>query len=225
MSTLPGGAANASNNDDLLLKRVDHLVYATPDLEASVADLENRLGVRAIPGGQHPGRGTRNALLALREYSYLEIVGPDPSQAWEVGPRWFEVDDIAGPRLITWAANATKLEDVVAHAARHGLRLGAVTAGSRVRSDGVTLSWKFTDPCTRVAGGLLPFFIDWGSSPHPATTAPRGLQLVSLCGEHPEPARVEEALSGVGINLRVGYGLQPALVAVLKTSKGMVELR
>src|SRR5262245_49630450 len=134
------------SNDDDLLKRVDHLVYATPDLEASVNDLENRLGVRAAVGGQHPGRGTRNALLGIGGHSYLEIVGPDPSQPRQDSPLWFGIDTMTSPRLISWAANATDLDEVIAHAARNGLHLGAVTAGRRMRSDGVILSWEFTEP-------------------------------------------------------------------------------
>jgi hypothetical protein len=41
--------------------RLDHLVYAVPDLDAGVVDLRARLGVRAAPGGPHraAARATR----------------------------------------------------------------------------------------------------------------------------------------------------------------------
>jgi hypothetical protein len=216
---------HGQNEDGLLLNRVDHLAYATPDLEATISDLEKRLGVRPVAGGQHPGRGTRNALLRLGARSYLEIVGPDLSQAREAAPHWFGIDVLSFPRLMTWAANATALDDVIAQAARNGLRLGAVTFGRRMRADGVMLSWEFTDPVTIVADGLVPFFIDWGHSPHPAKSAPDGVQLMSLRGEHPEPDKVAGALSRLGISMSVDYGRESCLIATLKTSEGLVDLQ
>ena len=54
------------------------------------------LDVVAVPGGQHPGRGTRNALVRLGPRSYLEIVGPDAAQPPPDGPRWFGIDELDG---------------------------------------------------------------------------------------------------------------------------------
>ena len=217
---------NASSEvADRLLARVDHLVYATTDLEGSVAEIERRIGVRATSGGQHPGRGTRNALISLSGSSYLEIVGPDPEQPATGVPRWFGIDTAATPRLFTWAAKAGALRDLVDTAARYGIRLGPVVAGNRKRSDGGILRWEFTDPATVVGDGLVPFFIDWRDSPHPAASAPGGPVMVSLRGQHAEPAVIERQLAAVGIDLPVEHGPRPTLIATLKTATGIVELR
>jgi hypothetical protein len=208
-----------------VLKRIDHLVYSTNDLEESVADLEARLGVRPALGGQHPGRGTHNALLALSDRSYLEVIGPDSTQADPVGPRWFQIDSLDAPRLVTWAVKETKLNKIRAKAKACGICLGPVVAGTRQISDGSYLRWRFTDPAAVVADGVVPFFIDWGNSPHPAASAPPGPALESLRAEHPEPAVVMRALSAVGINLPVESGPRPALIATLRTEGGLAELR
>jgi dipeptidyl aminopeptidase/acylaminoacyl peptidase len=55
----------AQKKSDELVSRVDHLVYITPDLNRGIEEIEKLLGVRATPGGQHIGYGTRNALIAL----------------------------------------------------------------------------------------------------------------------------------------------------------------
>ena len=205
--------------------RVDHLVYAVPDLDAAVADLERRLGVRATPGGQHPGRGTRNALIALDSDSYLEILAPDPAQPAPAGGRWFGVDPATPARLAGWAAKGADLQRVVASAAARGVPLGPVVAGSRQRPDGVTLRWTLTDPGVASGVTLLPFFIDWADSPHPAATAARGPVLESLRAEHPRPDRAREPLAALGIDLAVTAGPRPALIATLRTVSGVVELR
>ena len=56
-------AASAQRGGGEVLARVDHLVYATPDIGGAVETIEGLLGVRATAGGQHPGLGTRNALV------------------------------------------------------------------------------------------------------------------------------------------------------------------
>lgn len=202
---------------------VDHLVYAAPDVDAAVDALERLTGVRASPGGPHPGRGTRNALLALGPASYLEVVGPDAAQPAPDAPRWFAVDALDAPRLVTWAARVPDLERAAEAARAAGL--GAIAAGARVRPDGVRLAWRFTDPRAVVAGGVVPFLIDWGTSPHPAASAAAGVSLVSLRGEHPEAAHVASLLARLGLPLPVDPGAAPALVATLDTPRGRVTLR
>src|SRR6476620_8681534 len=96
-----------------LLGAIDHLVYATPDLSAGVERIEALLGVRATPGGQHPGEGTRNALIALGPTSYLEILAPDPEQPKPDRSRRFGIDTLSGPRLVTWAAKGRNLTQTV----------------------------------------------------------------------------------------------------------------
>ncbi len=221
LSAVSTGAAQDSSR---ILSRVDHLVYATPDLDRTVADLERLLGVRATPGGQHPGRGTRNALIALGADSYLEIIGPDPEQppanlrSW-----WF--NDLNEPRLVTWAAKGTELERLRDSAVSHGLAMTEVSAGSRKRPDGVLLSWRTASPSGPAAGGIVPFFIDWGDSPHPAHSSARGVTLVGLRAEHPDAGQVREMLGRLGLDLPITPGARPVLIATLMGPRGRVELR
>ena len=135
----------AQRGSDTVLAQVDHLVYATPDLDLGVNTIERMIGVRATAGGQHPGLGTRNALIALGPSTYLEIIGPDPDQPKPAGPRRFGIDDLAEPRIVGWVAKGTQLEQVVVKARGGGVALGAVIPGSRKRPDGVVLSWQYTD--------------------------------------------------------------------------------
>lgn len=210
---------------DSVLSAVDHLVYATPDLRVGIDRIEKLLGVRASPGGQHPGRGTRNALLSLGAGSYLEIIGPDPDQPAPAQPRPFGIDDLREPRLVTWAAKAKGFEQLARNARRAGVQLGEVIAGSRQRTDGVLLSWRYTDPRTVVEDGVVPFFIDWGTTPHPSVTAAPGASLVTLRAEHPDAQRVQRALSQLGIDLVVQRGPRAALIAVVSSPRGRIELR
>jgi len=208
-----------------MLSRVDHLVYATPDLQSGVAEIARRLGIQATPGGQHPGFGTRNALLSLGEKRYLEIIGPDVDERRLPKPELFGIGQLADPKLVTWAANSTQLERLSDRDLGGGIRLGTRSAGSRQTPQGARLSWQFTDPLTVIAHGIVPFFIDWGNTPHPSGTAAQGAQLLDLRAEHPDPERVQGLLDRLGINLLVSRGPRAALVALILCPNGQVELR
>ena len=203
---------------------LDHLVYGqgARSRRAAIAELAGRLAVRPAYGGRHPGRGTRNALVALSEISYLEIVAPDPEQPEFTGTRWLGVGD-PSPRLVTWAVKCDRIGAAVADAARADVHLGAVRSGSRRTGDGDELRWRLTDPEPLVDGGIVPFLIDWGTSRHPAATAPHGPTLLSLRAEHPDASRVAHALDVLGAPLPVAVAPRAALIATLQTPRAMIE--
>ena len=219
------GIGSKPKAPDELLANIDHLVYATPDLTAAIEQFAKQLGVRATPGGQHLGRGTRNALIALGPASYLEIIGPDLQQPKPASPRPFGIDDLKAPKLVAWAAKGKGLEHWVVEAGRRGVKLGEVLSGSRQRPDGMVLSWRFTDPRRVLADGIVPFFIDWGKTPHPSSSASGGAKLVSLRAEHPDSERVQKMLEALGLDLAVQPGPSPALIATVSCPLGLVELR
>ena len=214
----------AQDTSSSLLSQVDHLIYATPDLDSTVDELERSLGVRAAPGGEQPGRGTRNALISLGANAYLEIVGPDPKQPQPSRPPWW-LQGLTKPRIVAWAARGTDLDSLRANAVKSGVPLGEVMSGNRQRPDGVILSWRMTSPRNPVADGVVPFFIDWGESDHPSRTSPHGVQLVALRAEHPDDRRVQDMLRRLNIDLPVTHGASPGIIASLEGPLGRVELR
>lgn len=203
---------------------MDHLIYAGPDLDLAVARVQELLGVQAVPGGQHPGVGTRNALVSFGGKRYLEIIAPDPEQPEPSGPRWFGIDHLEEPRLVTWCARADDLDDLVGRAARAGVELGAVTSGGRRRPDGSELRWRVTDPTTPRAGGVIPFFIDWLDSPHPGEGTGQGVSVLELRARHPDAAAVERRFEALGLTVPVDRGEAPGLTASIQTAEGVVEL-
>jgi hypothetical protein len=205
--------------------RIDHLVWATPDLDEGIREIERLTGVRASPGGKHPSWATHNALLALGPGIYLEILAPDPTVPPPARERPFGLDRLERPRLVTWAAHEPDLEGRIAALAQAGIDLGEILSGGRARPDGVALHWRLTSPRAMLEAGVVPFLIDWGTSPHPSATAAPGLTLVALAIEHPEPEKLRRVLAPFAIDLPVHRAAVPALVATLDSPRGRVELR
>ncbi len=204
---------------------LDHIVYAVPDLDHAVAELERATGVRAAAGGSHPGFGTRNALLGLGERRYLEVIGPDPAQQPSGGPLPFGIEAISSPRIATWAAWAGDLESRVEEARQRGYDPGAVLELEREAPDGTRYHWRLTFSVETEGDGLVPFLIDWGASAHPTDSAPTGCRLAHFHGEHPRPEPIRNQLAALGVELEVRSGQSPALIAELNTPNGRVSLR
>lgn len=204
---------------------LDHLVYAVPDLDSAVQDLDAALGIRPSPGGRHVGRGTRNALLSLGEGAYLEIIGPDIEGPPPAGPRPFGIDRLEQPLLVTWAAKAPDIDARVAAARAAGYDPGPVRSMSRETPDGVVLSWRLTSGANTVYPSPVPFLIDWGKTPHPSRTATPGAALLEFHGASPDPQGIEAALRALEVSLSISPADRPALIATLRGPEGSITLR
>lgn len=207
-----------------ILKIVDHLVLAVPDLHQGIAHIHQLTGVKPKIGGQHMGRGTWNALLALGHNVYLELIAPDPQQPAPPKGYWMGVNQFKGAKLIHWAAKVHPIAEVIQRAQNHQLPIGQLSAGSRTRMNGQVLSWMLTEPVREEDGGLLPFLIDWEDSDHPAESLPQKCKLAHLEGRHPHPERINEQLAVLDIEMDISLGNRPQILASIETPKGVVSI-
>src|SRR5271168_2777685 len=118
----------------------DHILLGTSDLEAGIRWIEERTGVRAKFGGAHPGRGTRNALLSLGRFHYLEIIAPDPAQVDLPDERGLV--QLSSPRMIQWAIRTEDIAAAKRVAEAAGVKTVGPQPGSRQLPDGKMLQWQ-----------------------------------------------------------------------------------
>jgi hypothetical protein len=202
---------------------LDHLVLATPDLAATSAAVAAAVGVTPSTGGRHVGVGTANTLLSFGDGSYLEIIGPDPAQADVTAPRPFDIDALVEARLIAFAARVDGIDAMIEQARAAGYDPGDARAMQRATPEGRLLAWRLTSP-PGWAGGAVPFLIDWGSTPHPASTAAGGATLAGFNVGHPDQGRVGAALDAIGLDVAVTTTEAPTLRAVLTGPAGSMLL-
>jgi hypothetical protein len=201
---------------------LDHLIWATPDLERGRARWAELTGTAAAPGGAHPGRGTRNALVPLQSGCYLEILAPDPAQEL-AGTAGAELAGLAGERLWTFCCRGQDLDVLATRARALGLSVDGPQPCERLRPDGVRLQWKLLYLTNHRFSRLLPFFIDWQNSPHPsAASKGERFSLTRLAVSHPD-AELQQLYAQLDIPVTVSIG-PPALRAELEVAARTLTL-
>ena len=215
--------------------RVDHLVFGVPgSLSDAMAAFEELTGVTPSIGGSHPSLGTHNAVVALGDGAYFEILCRDPEQPTPAR-LWMGMESLADsdePRVLTWATDrAGQMEATVASARHAGYDPGDVSDFERQKPSGDTLRWSlayrhYTRQQMGAGSGAVPFVIDWKGSASPAVTAPAGCELVGLRAEATDVDTVAKALLALGIqprDLQLRPGPTDRLVATLRTPRGLIE--
>ncbi|HTX62353.1 MAG TPA: VOC family protein [Acidimicrobiales bacterium] len=200
---------------------VDHLLYGTPDLELGIGEIERLTGIRPRYGGQHLGLGTHNALLSLGDRTYLEVIAPDPSQSRVEAAPPYGIGSLVAPALRAWAAAPDDIEVAVRMAREVGIDYGDVSAHSRKAPGGGDVRWRMATRSIRDdALAIVPFLIDWGSTPHPSEGAPAGVRLVEFRVLVTEPDDYLRQLRAIGAEVPVSVAEEPGLVAVVVGPSG-----
>ena len=205
---------------------VDHLLLGTRDLDAGIEWVAKKFGVRAAVGGSHPGRGSRNALIAFRQRRYLEIIAPDPTQPPENLTR--NLRTLEEPRLIAWASASTDLSALAKRLQERGQRVTGPLDGARIRPDGGKLAWRtlsLEEAFEQAGADPIPFFIQWSpESSHPSQDSPQGCDVIGFAIEHPKADAVRALLAQAGIDADVRQAKSCRLIATLDTPNGRVVL-
>lgn len=230
---------------------LDHILLGASDLDEGIAWMEQRCGVRAVHGGVHPGRGTRNALLSLGSEGarrYLEIIAPDsvqtkPNQSQRKSARTQgennstqqlagpisadELSKLKEPKLLRWVVHTSDIDAIAKTATLAGMTFNGPRDGSRARPDGKTVRWK-TLMLENDFGRLLPFFIEWDpQSIHPSQDSPKGCRLERFVVRPSvnQAHVVADAFAKLDLNVMFEPAEAPGLRAQISSPKGEFELR
>ncbi len=173
-----------------MLRNIDHVVIVVPDLASAMADF-GRAGFAVTPGGEHADGMTHNALIALADGSYIELIAfksphVSPEHQWAA---WHA----RGSGLVAFALLSDDLVEDTANWRERGLPFAGPRDGGRQRPDGQTLAWRTAN--FAVPGGQttpLPFVIQ--------DMTPRELRVpLESAAHHRLPVR---RLAGVTIAVR-----------------------
>jgi hypothetical protein len=169
---------------------LSQVILGVRDLQAA-ADAVASQGFTVVDGGAHPGLGTANRIVPLGD-AYLELLGVVDHAA--ASSNWFGralIGAIAdGDRLVRWSL---RTDDIDAAAGRLGL---VAERRSRIRPDGVRLTWRAAGIALSLQQPWLPFFMQWddpadypGATPVRHPNGATGVAWLELTPEEPETLR------------------------------------
>jgi hypothetical protein len=175
--------------------RIDHVIYATGDLDSAAERVHVELGLTAVAGGRHVGLGTHNRIVKLGG-GYIELLAVadrDEAAGSDLG-RAVQARIERGDGLMGWAVT---VDDVAPLADRLGIGVtGIARQGLSAQLAG--LAESMAEPC-------LPFFIerDRGMQHPTAEGDAGGITWIEVAGDR---TRIEHWLSGADLPVRVVDG-------------------
>ncbi|NRB53376.1 MAG: VOC family protein [Saprospiraceae bacterium] len=206
-------------------RKIDHIVYAVPDLDQAIHDFQLKTGITPVFGGYHKNQGTKNALVNIGDGVYLELITIDHDNAAISSPRWMGVDLITEAQVTRWSLKSDQLEPDSDALKAFDEQMGVIEGGQRKTANGDLLSWMMILPLAEPAVEIAPFVTSWGAdSIHPTQNLPEVYPLLDILFYHPDP----DSLSTLWRQLGLSYPIHPAAVAqikiILDCPNGRIEL-
>ena len=176
--------------------RIDHVIYATHDLDAAAGRVESEFGLAAAPGGRHEGHGTHNMIVPLGG-GYLELMAvadPDEASGSPIGGALQARLADQGDGLFAWAI---EVEDVDRVADRLGLPV------TTIAREGLTA--RLVGVGEALPNPVLPFFIerDEGILDPGSEGDAGGITWVEVAGDR---EALERRLGGADLPVKVVEG-------------------
>jgi catechol 2,3-dioxygenase-like lactoylglutathione lyase family enzyme len=122
--------------------KFDHIVIGVADLDIAVNDYRQQ-GFTVIYGGEHASATTHNALVVLRDSSYIELMaktGKDPKPGADSMDFEPLLDNMPG--YVAYAFYVDDIDAAVSAMCERGVTVDDPQTGKRTRKDGVELRWK-----------------------------------------------------------------------------------
>jgi catechol 2,3-dioxygenase-like lactoylglutathione lyase family enzyme len=137
--------------------QIDHIVIAVRNLDEASRDYAGA-GFNVVPGGEHTGGATHNALVTFGDGSYFELIAfTQPDQEPNPPHRWW--NKLArGEGLVDYAVLSEDLAQEAAEIQDRGAAIDGPYDGGRVRPDGQRVAWRTLRSSDSEDG--LPFIID-----------------------------------------------------------------
>lgn len=165
-----------------MFTRIDHVMICVPDLNAGIEQFK-KLGFNVYAGGNHPGKGTHNAI-AFNQDEYIELLAIRDNAEYLAASQAGGLPGFvaAGGGLRYIAIQSDNLDADVAAMRSRGVDVNDAVANSRRTPGGQELKWK---AATLGANNALPvFFIEH------LTPVDERRKQVPLAGQHPNGATV-----------------------------------
>jgi hypothetical protein len=136
--------------------RLDHVVYATRDLDEAAVRFREELGLDSTEGGRHERWGTANRIVPLGD-QYLELIAAVDEATASANGFGRDVLELAASGG-GWLTIAAATDDIESVASRLGLDVGT---GSRMRPDGEVVRWRMAGLEDPRREPWMPFFLTW----------------------------------------------------------------